>query len=71
MNTVNFHAGRVFYQSSAHGATNGWYFLARNKRIIGPYLSHEALQAALQSFVKACVSVGETDGRHSQCESTV
>jgi hypothetical protein len=70
MSKVNFHAGRTFYQSTAHGATNGWYFLARNKRIIGPYLSREALQVALQSFVKACVSVGETDGRCNRREST-
>ena len=69
MHTVNFHAGRVFYQSSACSTTDGWYFLARNGRTIGPFQSREEMQMALLSFMKACVSVGDTGGRYSRCES--
>ena len=66
MNKVNFHTGRTFYQSTMRGTASGWYFLARNGRTLGPYLSPEEMQMALQAFVKARVSVGDSGGRHRQ-----
>jgi hypothetical protein len=69
MNSVNFHAGRIFYQSSTHGTVTGWYFLARNGRTIGPFQSGDELQVVLRSFLRACMVVGDTGGRCSRCES--
>lgn len=69
MDKVNFHAGRTFYQSSIHSTTNGWYFLARNRRAVGPFLSPDEMQLALPSVVKACVSAGDTSRRYRQHET--
>ena len=69
MNKVNFHAARSFHQSSIHTTINGWYFLARNRGAVGPFLSPDEMQLALQSFVKACVSSGDTGRRYSQHET--
>jgi hypothetical protein len=69
MNNVNFHAARTFYQSSIHTTINGWYFLARNRRAVGPFLSPDEMQLALQSFVKACVSAGDTGRRYNRHET--
>ena len=69
MNKANFHAGRTFYQSSIHSAENGWYFLARNRKAVGPFMSPVEAQLALQSFIKACVSVGDDGRRYSRHES--
>ena len=69
MNKVNFHTGRTFYQSTMRGTTSGWYFMSRNGRTMGPYLSPEALQMALQAFMKACISVGDSGGRRGQREA--
>lgn len=70
MKTVNFHAGRAFYQSSHATMTNGWYFMGRGGQTHGPFLSREGMQAALQTFVKACVVAGDTGGRCSRCVSS-
>jgi hypothetical protein len=69
MNKVNFHAARTFYQSSIHTTTNGWYFLARNRGAVGPFLSPDEMQLALQSYVKACVHERDTGRRYSQHET--
>lgn len=66
MNKVNFHTGRTFYQSTARGTASGWYFMARNGRTMVPYLSPEEMQVALQAFVKACSSIGDSGGRRKQ-----
>jgi hypothetical protein len=66
MNTVNFHAGRAFYQSSSETTINGWYFMGRGGRTYGPFLQRDSMQAALRTFVKACVAAGDTGGRRSQ-----
>jgi hypothetical protein len=62
MNKAKFQAGRAFYQSSTHSTETGWYFLARNRRVVGPFPSSVEMRLALQSFIKACVSAGD-DGR--------
>jgi hypothetical protein len=69
MNTVNFHAGRAFYQSSPDATITGWYFMGRGGRTYGPFLQRDGMQAAQQAFVKACVGARDTGGRASRRES--